>query len=172
MPAFSSTAYTARLAWYCMKYSYALQQQGDAHPAPRRAHQRALQLHAGDEIGVGDQDLALGQPDRDPVVALDAAPKAHVVAQHQGGQRTPPPAASAGVRRRPHAFVGHVGAGFGGLDDRLQGRPRGRDGVASRPTCRRAQSRTMVSRMSTTSGPLTRTEKSKRGWSSVPWFGS
>ena len=43
---------------------------------------------------------------------------------------------------------------------------------ASRVACRRSQSRVMVSCASATSGPVTRTAKSKRGSSSLPWFGS
>ena len=60
-----------------------LQEQRDADPALRGVDQRAADSDAGKEVRVGDQDLLLRGTDRGKVCALDVAPMAQVVADHE-----------------------------------------------------------------------------------------
>jgi hypothetical protein len=63
----------------------ALQQEAHAHAARRCLGQRAADLAAGEEVGVGDQDVAARMRDAVQVGALEGLAKAQVVAQHQRG---------------------------------------------------------------------------------------
>ena len=96
---------------------------------------------------------------------LDAAPEAQVVAQHQGGAGAPRPA---GVAWRWPRMRSHVGAGLGGVAAPRAAR---RDvvvpGLARRPASA-ATAASSCRALSATSGPVTRTAKSKRGLSSAP----
>ncbi len=63
----------------------ALQQHAHAHAARDRLQQGLAEGSAGEEIGVGDEDLAAGVADAVQVGLLEGLAVAQVVAQHQGG---------------------------------------------------------------------------------------
>ncbi len=91
----------------------ALRQQAHPHAPRGRQDERAAQLAPGDEIRVGDHDLAPRRADGLEVGALDVVPVAHVVAQQQGRARTVHPQRGSGrvTQRAVAARTLHAGAG-------------------------------------------------------------
>ena len=133
----------------------ALQQQRDLDAAVGRAQQRALQGDAGNEVGVGDQDLALA-PGR------SRSGRSARCACESARCRAAPGRRAAPARRRRRR-------GSGRPRSARSRRRRCRRAAASRtacqrgreveraapraPTCRRSQRRVIVSCASATSGP-------------------
>jgi hypothetical protein len=62
----------------------ALEQQHDAHAAPRGLHQGPAEPPARQEVGVGDEHFALRAADQVEIAALDVAPMAQAVAHDEG----------------------------------------------------------------------------------------